>query len=121
MYNRQTNSFHHYDSFRSCNTSAARSLARNVEPFLTGKIPQSEVKFRSSLHFGPKWLTLSELILVSTCLSNLLVGLGLTSLSNLLVVHLFHHYCCVLNRGDRLLKVKFTVSDRLTEGSLIEV
>ena len=37
MYNRQTNSFHHYDSCSSFNTSAARSLARNVEPFLNGE------------------------------------------------------------------------------------
>jgi len=38
MYNRQTNSFHHYDSCSAYNTSAARSLARNVELFLLGKI-----------------------------------------------------------------------------------
>ncbi|XP_027055207.1 sentrin-specific protease 8-like [Pocillopora damicornis] len=33
-YCRETNSFHHYDSSSSFNTSAARSLAQNVEPFL---------------------------------------------------------------------------------------
>ena len=38
LYKRQTNSFHHYDSCSGNNTSAARSLARNVEPFLHGKI-----------------------------------------------------------------------------------
>ena len=38
MYNRQTNNFHHYDSSSSYNTSAARSLAKNVEPFLSGKM-----------------------------------------------------------------------------------
>jgi len=37
MYNKQTNSFHHYDSCNAYNTSAARSLARNVEPFLHAK------------------------------------------------------------------------------------
>ena len=37
MYDRQTNSFHHYDSCGSYNTSAARSLARNVGPFLHGE------------------------------------------------------------------------------------
>ena len=34
MYYRETNSFRHYDSSSSFNTSAARSLAQNVEPFL---------------------------------------------------------------------------------------
>ena len=38
MYKRQTNSFHHYDSSTPFNTSAARSLAKNVEPFLLGKL-----------------------------------------------------------------------------------
>ena len=38
MYNRQANSFHHYDSSKPYNTSAARSLAKNVEPFLHGKL-----------------------------------------------------------------------------------
>ncbi|KAJ7331229.1 hypothetical protein OS493_020011 [Desmophyllum pertusum] len=46
MYNRQTNCFHHYDSFSCCNTSAARSLARNVEPFLTAKQSPSFVEDR---------------------------------------------------------------------------
>ena len=38
LYKRQTNSFHHYDSSTPFNTSAARSLAKNVEPFLLGKL-----------------------------------------------------------------------------------
>ncbi|KAL9959534.1 hypothetical protein ACROYT_G032864 [Oculina patagonica] len=46
MYNRQTNSFHHYDSSSSYNTSAARSLAKNVEPFLTAKENPSFVEDR---------------------------------------------------------------------------
>ncbi|CAH3027281.1 unnamed protein product [Porites evermanni] len=37
LYKRQTNSFHHYDSSTPFNTSAARSLAKNVEPFLLVK------------------------------------------------------------------------------------
>ena len=37
MYNRQTNIFHHYDSCSAYNTPAAKSLARNVQPFLHGK------------------------------------------------------------------------------------
>ncbi|XP_068758762.1 sentrin-specific protease 8-like [Montipora capricornis] len=35
MYDRQRNVFHHYDSFKSHNVSAAKSLAKKVEPFLT--------------------------------------------------------------------------------------
>ena len=38
MYDRQRNVFHHYDSFKSHNVSSAKSLAKKVEPFLTGKL-----------------------------------------------------------------------------------
>lgn len=41
VYFQETNSFHHYDSHSSFNTSAARSLAQNVEPFLHCKSGQN--------------------------------------------------------------------------------
>ena len=37
MYERQRNIFHHYDSFNSHNSPAARSLAKKMEHFLAGK------------------------------------------------------------------------------------
>ncbi|XP_029201653.2 sentrin-specific protease 8-like isoform X1 [Acropora millepora] len=37
VYERQRNIFHHYDSFSSHNSPAARSLAKKMEPFLAAK------------------------------------------------------------------------------------
>lgn len=49
MYSKQGNSFHHYDSSRSYNSSAARSLARNLEPFLAGKQAKTAILVSSLL------------------------------------------------------------------------
>lgn len=74
LYNRQANSFQHFDSSRSYNTSAARSLARNVGPFLQAKEKPSFVEDRcpqqqNSYDCGDYVISITE-ELCNNCLGN---------------------------------------------------